>query len=158
MKLDSTIRSRDVRAYTLAEVMVAVGIGVALFVTLYLGFAASFAVIQNARENLRATQILMQRMETLRLYTWDQLNDANYVRPVFTEHFAPLGVTYHGRVEVRTPTQLGTPSYLNHLRTVQVSITWTNAGRSPTVCTREMTTQVARFGLQNYVFGLPSTK
>jgi hypothetical protein len=138
--------------------MVAVGIMVALFVTLYLGFAASFAIIQTARENLRATQIMVQRMETVRLYTWDQLNSSTYVKPTFTDNYAPLGVTYHGRVTVSTPTHLGTPNYRTNMRVVTVSVVWTNLAGSPVTHTREMKTQVARFGLQNYVFGVPSTK
>jgi hypothetical protein len=138
--------------------MVAIAIMVVLFVTLYLGFAASFAIIQTARENLRATQIMMQRMETVRLYTWNQLNSSTYVKPTFTDNYAPLGVTYHGRITVSAPSNLGSPSYLTNMRVVTVSVVWTNLAGAPVTHTREMKTQVARFGLQNYVFGVPSTK
>jgi hypothetical protein len=44
------------------------------------------------------------------------------------------------------------------MRVVTVSVAWTNATGTATGHTREMKTQVARFGLQNYVFGVPSTK
>ena len=43
-------------------------------VTLYIAIAQGFAATQVARENLRATQILQEKMETIRLYGWDQIN------------------------------------------------------------------------------------
>ena len=58
-------------AFTLPEVMVAAGVGAVLFVSLYLGIAQGAVVVQSCRENLRATQILQEKMETIRLYTWD---------------------------------------------------------------------------------------
>ena len=39
------------------------------------------------RENLRATQILQERMEPIRLYNWDQINTANFIPASFTEAF-----------------------------------------------------------------------
>jgi len=54
-------------AFTLVEVMVAVWLGAIMFVGLYLGFSQGFAVIQLTRENLRATQILQEKAETIRL-------------------------------------------------------------------------------------------
>src|SRR5258705_6392917 len=80
-------------AYTLTEVMVGVAIIAVMFVTLYLGFTQGFGVVQASRENLRATQILQQYSELIRLYTWDQLTNGTtipnpYVR---TWKFYPLG-------------------------------------------------------------------
>jgi hypothetical protein len=147
------------QAYTLAEVMVAVGVFVVMVLALYMGFAASFSVIQSARENLRATQILMQRMETVRLYTWNQLTNSTYVKPTFTDSYSPLGVTFHGSVAVTSPTHLGSPTYVNNMKLVTVTVIWTNAvGGAGVEHRREMVTQVAQFGLQNYIFGVPSTK
>jgi Tfp pilus assembly protein PilV len=159
MRIHFNRSGRGRQGYTLAEIMVAVGLFIVMFLALYMGFAASFTVIQSARENLRATQILMQRMETVRLYTWDQLNSSTYVKPTFTDAYAPLGVTYHGTVSVSAPTHLGSPSYANNMKTVTVEVTWTNAtGGTKVGRRREMVTQVSRFGLQNYIFGVPSTK
>src|SRR6266496_5429322 len=91
-------------AYTLPEVMVGVSIIAVMFVTLYLGFTQGFGVVQTSRENLRATQILQQYSELIRLYTWDQLTNSSYIPATKTWTFYPLGgtgaqgVTYTGTV------------------------------------------------------------
>ena len=43
--------------------------------SLYGAFTAGFFVIQSTRENLRATQIMVQKMEAIRLLTWSQVGD-----------------------------------------------------------------------------------
>src|SRR5438445_5990691 len=82
-------------AYTLAEVMVGVAIMSVMFLTLYLGFTQGFGVVQASRENLRATQILQQYSELIRLYTWDQLTNGTTIQHPFTTNwtFYPLGAS-----------------------------------------------------------------
>src|SRR5438552_12032357 len=94
-------------AYTLAEVMVGVAIMSVMFLTLYLGFTQGFGVVQSSRENLRATQILQQQTEVIRLYTWEQIDpDSGWIPPTTTWTFYPLGgtgnqgIAYTGRVSV----------------------------------------------------------
>lgn len=140
-------------AYTLSEVMVAVAIVGVLFVSLSLAFSAGFTVIRVARENLRATQILVQREETVRLYTWEQLQDPTYFKTNFVDNYAPLGTTYYGTITLAKPANMGAPSYLNDMRTMTLTVRWTNGVGKPVPHVREMQTQVARYGLQNYVFG-----
>ena len=48
-------KDADIGAFSLAEVMFAVGIISVVFVSLYAAITQGFAVIQTARENLRAT-------------------------------------------------------------------------------------------------------
>src|SRR6266566_7554062 len=78
----SRLTNRDcfatLSSFTLAEVMVAVLVVSIAVVSLYTGVSSGFALVTLAREDLRATQILLQRMETVRLYTWSQITDANY--------------------------------------------------------------------------------
>ena len=57
-------------AFSMIEILVAMVVLGIMFVSLYSGFSSGFAVVQLARENLRATQILQEKMETIRLYTW----------------------------------------------------------------------------------------
>jgi len=64
-------------AFTLAELMVGISIMSIMFLTLYLGFTQGFSVVQGSRENLRATQILQQQAEVIRLYTWDLFDPAS---------------------------------------------------------------------------------
>ena len=92
-------------AYSMVEILVATTVLAIMFVSLYSGFSAGFAVIQLARENLRATQILQEKMETIRLYTWDQINTPGFMPTNFVESFYSVGtnsssMTYTGRVTI----------------------------------------------------------
>lgn len=149
-------------AYSLPEVIIAIAMLGVMMVSLYAGFSAGFAIVRSARENLRATQILLQRMEALRLYTWNELlYTNNFQNLTFVESFDPLGqlagsgggTVFTGDIELSVPTNLP-PAYQNDLRTVTVSVYWTNYdNKVPQVSRRQMQTYVARFGLQNYVRG-----
>jgi len=150
-------------AYTLVEVIVAVLVLSVMLVSLYGGFSSGFAVVKLARENLRATQILMQKMETVRLLKWSQFLDTNtFLQPAFLDYYDPAGTnanatgaTYRGFVSTNAAT--GIPNdYAANMRAVTVDIYWTNylkgATNIPIVRTRQMKTLVARYGMQNYVY------
>lgn len=145
------------RAYSLVEVLVAMAITGIVFVSLYAGFSSGFAIIQLARENLRATQILVEKMETIRLYTWDQLNDPDFIPPTFEAPYYPLGggstnagIIYSGRLTLTNASFSGTsPSYASNLREVRVEVTWNSNGIQRR---REMKTLVAENGLQQYIY------
>lgn len=153
MRTSSQSKSQRRRAYTITEAMVAVGVFGTLFTSLYVAFSAGFTVIRVARENLRATQLLVQRQETLRLYTWAQLNDATYFKTNFADVYEPLGTTFHGSITKSQPANMGNPSYLGDMLAVTITVKWTNGIGKPSPHIREMQTQVARNGLQNYVYG-----
>ncbi len=150
------------RAFTLAEVLVAVGVLGVMIVALYAGFSSGFAVVRVARENLRATQIMMQKTEAVRLYKWSQVTNAAFFKPSFTDWFDPSGTntqssgaTYQGFIDLRVPA--GVPSaYKNSMRSVTITVYWTNYPSWPQtnliVRGRQMQTYVARWGMQNYVF------
>ena len=55
------------KAYTLVELLVVVALLSILFVATYGGITFGFATTQDSRENLRATQIIIERMEGLAL-------------------------------------------------------------------------------------------
>src|SRR3954465_8521979 len=76
-------RSR-MSGFTLIEGIIGVGAMGILIVSLYTGMTTGFGVVRMARENLRATQGLQEKFGTIRLYTWDQINDTNYISPTFT--------------------------------------------------------------------------
>ncbi len=164
MKLKSTRPEsrRFEAAHSLPEAVIATLILGTMLVSLYAGFTSGFAVVQLARENLRATQIMLQRMESVRLYTWSQLQNPNYLQPTFVEYFDPSGqtnqgrgVVYSGSVSVGLPENLPAEAiYSNDVRVVTVSLYWTNFnGDARTVRGRQLQTLVARHGLQNYVLG-----
>ncbi len=154
-------------AYTFAEVMVAVAVLAVMLVSLYLGISTGFSIVQRTRENLRATQILVQRVETLRLYTWDQLRNTGSVptfQTDFTDVYDPLaggtggGVEYHGNLLITIPPPTSVlpadVSYRDNVALVTVSLRWTNhAGARVLPHERQYQTLVAKTGMQKYVYG-----
>lgn len=142
--------------YTLPEVMVAVLVLATVAAAYYGGLASGFGVTQSSREDLRATQILMQKMEAVRLCTWSELS--NYT---FREQYDPMatnqskGLTYVGIVSIGPATNLpAAATYANNLKTATITVFWTNYnGHASIVQSREMQTHVARYGLQNYIWG-----
>jgi type II secretory pathway pseudopilin PulG len=150
-------------AFTLVETMVGVGVLGIATLSLIAGFSSGFALLQLTRENLRATQILMQRMETIRLYTWTQLQDPNYFPLTFSENYDPLSgantLVYSGTVidaagNVAAPgaptADSGLPdAYRTNMALVRIQVTWTSGG---VLRSREMQTYVARYGLQSYIY------
>ena len=120
------------------------------FSALYVAFSSGFQFVQLCRENQRAGQILTEKLETIRLYTWDQVNTSGFVPTNFTATFYPpsqtnSGLVYTGTIEI-VPVP-ATETYSNDLRQVNVSLNWAS-GR--TVRTRAMTTMISQYGIQNY--------
>lgn len=144
-------------AFTLAEAMVACALLSVLFIALYGGMSSGFAITQVSRENLRATQILLERMEGVRLYNWDQLVYSNWVPTTFTNWYYPLtnanespGIQYVGRMRIiPNPTLTPATTYSAKMCAVFAEVNWVSAGVSRR---RSMTTYVARNGIQNYVY------
>jgi prepilin-type N-terminal cleavage/methylation domain-containing protein len=144
------------QAFTLIEVMVSVGVIGALLVTLYAGLTFGFAQIQVGREEERATQILSEKMEIVRLLSWDQLvNLPGYVPTTFTASYSVFNPTnapaaalvYTGTVLVTNAPV--SENYSNDLRMLQISLSWQSRGLTHT---RTMRTFASRYGLQNYVY------
>ncbi len=59
-------RSHRRRAFTLVESLFAMTMASVMFAALYSGLAFGFNIIKAARENSRATQIMVEKMETIR--------------------------------------------------------------------------------------------
>ena len=143
-------------AFTLAEVIIATAIVAITFVALYAGIYFSFNVTRFERENLRATQILLERTEALRLLNLEQVQSPVVNPPIFYERYYPgaagvgvaNGIIYTGRVTV-AQANLGLSTYATNVLKVTVSVQWTS-GNIPRL--RSMSTFVAAQGLQNYVW------
>jgi type II secretory pathway pseudopilin PulG len=153
-KLCPVIEKRTLaRAYSILEVLVSIAVLGIMFVSLYTGMSMGFAVIQLARENLRATQILQEKLETIRLYTWDQINTAGFVPTNFVDRFYATSTNdtgsllYTGAVKIVTaPID---ESYSNEIRQINIQVSWASGGVARK---REMSTLVTRDGLQRYVY------
>lgn len=126
-----------------------------MLVALYGGFTFAFAQMRLARENLRATQILQEKMEVARLYSWDEVNQPGFIPTTFSESY------YTG---ILTNTQMGnfnysgtvvvtnapiTESYAGDLRMIQIQVSWKSGNVTRQ---RQMTTFVSQYGLQKYVY------
>ena len=100
--------TRAQTAFTLVEVLVAMGIVGVLAVALYSGMTSATFSIRLARENLRATEIMVEKAEGLRLFTWEQLTDPTFVPTNFTAVYydngttnkANCGITYTGSFQI----------------------------------------------------------
>jgi type II secretory pathway pseudopilin PulG len=147
-------------AFSLIELVVAVSIILVVFVTIFGGMTMGLTITQLSRENLRATQIMLDKMEGVRLYRWDQLTNSNVLIPSFSNWFFETnnigstnatgnGVQYTGVVSVAAIPL--TTSYTNYMRAVTVTIGWTS-GNGNLSHTRSMTTFVSQQGMQNYIY------
>ena len=152
MKITIANNSGRVRdGFTLIETVVGMAVlGIVVF-SLYAGINLGFVTIQNARDNLRATQVLTEKMEVVRLCTFDQLTTAGYLPTNFTAGYfegnsATNGTVFTGSVAI-APTGLGV-NYSNDLRLVTVTVAWQTKGLSRS---RQLSTLAARSGIQNYV-------
>jgi len=140
--------------HTLIEVMVAISVIGFMIVSLYAGFSSGFAVLRVARENLRATQVLAERMEVIRLVRWDDVQPG-FIPTSFTAPFYANDLTnsaagqfsYTGTVVVADAPI--SESYSNHLKMIQIKLSWVSGNITRT---REMSTFVSKYGLQNYVY------
>jgi type II secretory pathway pseudopilin PulG len=159
MKLHKTSKQRRSRTsgFTIADVVVAVLVLGIITGAFYTALSSSFTVLQGAREDLRATQIMMQRIEATRLCTWSELTNFT-----FKESYDPLsasaqtgGSVYYGSVAISAASSIPTSaSYYPNMSLVTVNLAWTNSYRGATLAhSRQMQTYVARYGLQNYIWG-----
>ena len=134
-----------------------------MLVSLFAGFSSGLLVVQVARENLRATQIMMQKTEQIRLFTWIQMTNSSFVKTNFSDFFvvtgtnSGIGTTYKGFITVTTPASNSIPvDYASNTRGITLTVYWTNYphGRAANAITRSRTMQtlVARYGMQDYVY------
>jgi type II secretory pathway pseudopilin PulG len=145
---------RTVQGQTLIEIMVAAGLLGLMIVSLYVGFVSGFTVVRAARENQRATQILEERMEVLRLVRWQDVAPG-FIPTTFAAPFyagdptnnSGAGLVYTGTVTITNAPV--TESYANALKMIRIDLTWASGNVTHQ---RQMTTFVSRYGVQNYIY------
>lgn len=141
--------------FTLAELMIGCAILGIMVVSLFGGISFGFSNITLSRQNLRATQIALEKMEIVRMYSWEQVNSNGFVPRTFTAPFFPVtnggdtngGVVYYGTILI-TNVALST-TYDNDMRRVTVSLNWTNRNIPQSL---EMSTYVSQYGMQRYIY------
>ena len=156
MKIDRVSRSETLLGFTLVETIVAVWVAAVMISALYASFACGFATVRYNREDLRATQIMLSRIESMRLCNFAQATNPTNNPPSFTEYFDPKdkatggeGALYSGSTKVVVPPPGSVPeAYRTNMLLVSVDLSW-NTGKVPH--NRSMQTYIARDGMQPYV-------
>ena len=162
--------------FTLVEVVVGIALVAIVVGALYTGMTFSAQRTSRTRENLRATQILLEKVEQVRLYRWEQILSAadlddlddplfdpddphtNEDQPAafaipaeFTAPYTP-GATntgdmiYNGTFTVQ-PAPVA-QAYSNNLLLVTVTLNWLSGS---TTNNRSVQTLFAKNGLQNNI-------
>jgi len=135
--------------------------GLALLAFMMVAFFSSigfgFKSIGSTREDLRATQLMMQKLEAVRLCRWSQLTNCP---TTFSDSLVPTatngltGTIYGGTLNTLGAANSLPAAYRDKVRLITVSVTWTNGtGNNKIVRTRQMQTLSAYNGIQNYIYG-----
>lgn len=115
-------------------------------------FASGFRIVAMTQENQRATQVLIEATEIVRLYSWDQLHTPGFVPTTFEEYYDPSnqsGVVYTGTITFSPAPEETPASYRDNLQLLTITLNWTTAGVDRE---RTLTTMIAKDGVQNYVY------
>lgn len=157
MKLNRSVFGKSVgsgaAAFTMPELLFSVVCFSIVATGVYTGLAQGFKIVTGTQESLRATQILQEQAEVLRLYTWDQINTEGFIPTNFTRSFylsgtqATSGLTYTGQIQIQNPAL--SESYSNDIKAVTVTLSW-NQGNVQHQ--RQATTLISRYGLHNYYY------
>jgi type II secretory pathway pseudopilin PulG len=137
--------------FSLIEAAVSMGIMGTVVGALLSGFGTGMFTMQMARENLRATQIMLERMETIRLYSWDQINTPGFVSTNFTATYDPQstnsGTVYTGTLVITNAPV--TSTYSNDMKMFTVTLNWKTGSLKRS---RQFSTYISRYGLQDYIY------
>lgn len=153
---------RQQEGFTIMEVVVASAVVGIMFAALLTGLTSSVTNVQFGREQLRATQIMVEKLDTIRMYRWDRINNT-YIPATFIETYYPTGtqgtdpkrttipadtanLAYAGTIQISDPAL--TENYASNVKRITVSLQWQSGGRT---VQRQMTTFVSKYGLQLYV-------
>ena len=141
---------RLVQGFTMVEALVTTLIVGIAIMAIFAGITASFDRVRSARQSSRATQLMVERMEAIRVVTWDQLNSNGFLPQRFTAPYVPgvsNGLVFSGTCAVTPATNILAP-YANDLRQINLTLTanWATPPR-----TWSMTSYYARNGMQTYV-------
>jgi hypothetical protein len=95
--------------------------------------------------------LLLQKLETLRIYDWSKITNNTYIPAAFTNSFSTTntahGVTYNGMLTVAPFAPPTGESYNTTLRQVTASVSWFSDGM---MHTQTMTTLVSKNGIETY--------
>jgi prepilin-type N-terminal cleavage/methylation domain-containing protein len=139
--------------FSLIESMIGMAIFGICFVALLSGMGTTASTVECVRENVRASQILTEKLDTLRLYPFSQVRP-DYIQTSFSSTQYPTndtarfpGIIYTGRVTIAEPPI--SESYRTKMKLVTVEVSWTDHGRTRR---SQMSTLVGEYGMQSYIY------
>jgi prepilin-type N-terminal cleavage/methylation domain-containing protein len=136
--------NRNQSGFTLMESMIGSIILALVLVSLLALASHCFRYLMDIRRTARATQVLQQKMEDIRLLSWSQLTTIN---TSFVDSNAVLNTVFTGRVFTNSyDSYLGTSTVMQ----VTLQLTWLN--RTGTRQTNTLSTVIANGGLNRYIF------
>jgi len=142
--------------FTITEVVFGFAIFGIVFAALLAGLTLNVSTVKSARETVRATQIMEDKLDTLRLYSWEQITTPGFITNQFYVPFSPTnalaaaegpGVTYTGLITIATSPL--TESYQTNIMRITIDLYWPS---STHVRHAQMSTFVSKYGLQGYVY------
>ena len=141
------------KGVTLVDVIMAIALLGVMAGGVLGSFRYGLFTMQLVRENQRATQILLEKVETIRLYSWTQVNSNGFIPRNFTNYYDPQtpstpGATYYGTIIGPTNVPF-TTIYSTNMRQFTVTLQWTTKNIPHT---RRITTYMANHGMWNYVY------
>jgi prepilin-type N-terminal cleavage/methylation domain-containing protein len=136
-------------AFSMVEVMFSMAIVGVLIVALYSALASAVPMVRSCQENERVTQILSEKLDTIRLYNWVQMTNG-FVQTNFVVGIEPILTNsrpyYTGTVSiVQAPIS---EVYRSNLLQVTVKVDWVSGSRPQS---QSMVTYIAKYGLQTYI-------
>ena len=139
-------------AFSLLETALGMGVIGTVVGAMLSGVTSGTFTMRMARENLRATQIMLEKVETIRLYSWSQVTSNGFIPTNFFATYDPqgspnVGLTYTGTLSIVTAPI--TASYSNDMRQINVHLTWKTGNL---LRNRDFSSFIARNGLQDYIY------
>jgi len=155
-KNNSRLAAPPASGFTLVENVVSLAIVAIMLTSLYGGFASGLSTVRTGRESTRATQIMLTKLEGIRVCNFDQLSNPVYNPPTWVEFFDPQdantgggGTVYSGTFKASVPAPGTLPeAYRTNMALVTVSVSWSSGKLSQT---RSMQTYSAREGIEGYI-------
>lgn len=138
------------QGFSLMEACIGMAVVGIVCVALYSGLTSGLATVRMSRENERATQIMTEKLDTIRLYTWDKITSPGFIPTSFTKLYDTnndKGVVYVGKITIGDAPM--TTPYKTNMRQITVALQWTSGSLTRN---RSMTTMVAKDGMQNYIY------
>ena len=147
-------RQSKISAFTIPEVVIAALLLGFAWISLSNALVNGYLIMRSARENLRSTQIMLEKVEQLRMYKWDDLivlsqtQSTNYLDP--TLKTLPVYIVTVSAPQA--PGNIGNVGYQSDMRTITISTTWaTTSGKTTILHTNSVQTHVAHYGMNSYV-------